>query len=42
MRTAINKVIVFAAMAGVLTSLLGCKCLIRPVQTSSDGRLVIL
>jgi hypothetical protein len=41
MRTQIKKTIACTAMAALLTSLLGCKC-IRPVQVSSDGRLVIL
>src|SRR5438552_14087011 len=36
-----KSIITRAAMAGLLTSLIGCKC-VGPVQVSSDGRLVIL
>ena len=41
MRIDIKKTIVCAAMAGLLTSWIGCKCL-QPVQVSEDGHLVIL
>ena len=36
-----KSIITRAAMAGLLTSLIGCKC-VSPVQVSTDGRLVIL
>ena len=36
-----QRIMARAAMVGLLTVLVGCKCL-RPVQISTDGRLVIL
>src|ERR1044071_843953 len=41
MTTNSKTIVACVVMAGLLTSLVGCKC-VCPVQKSTDGRLVIL